>query len=139
MIHHVSLAVSDGLRSLKFYDTTLATLGYERVLYIEKLPDAQHLAGYGKDGKPNFWIAAPNDATQPDEQIGKARGMHVAFLAHSAQDVDNWYQSCLAAGGTDNGKPGPRAYYHPGYYGAFIIDPDGWRIEACFQNYKHTE
>ena len=136
MIDHISFAVENYDRSVQFYDQTLKILGYERVMTID-IPGKTLVAGYGKNGKPKFWIGKSLVPTERDyEEIGKARGFHVAFLAPNIQAIHDWYAKCLELGGTDNGAPGPRPQYHPGYYGAFIIDPDGWRIEAALHNYK---
>jgi catechol 2,3-dioxygenase-like lactoylglutathione lyase family enzyme len=129
MIDHVSISVQDYEASLKFYDETLKLLGYDRILTMEQVK----VAGYGKDGRPNFWISPMGN---DDEAIGKARGVHFAFIAPSIEAVNQWYKKCLELGGVDNGAPGSRAEYHPQYYGAFIIDPNGWRIEACMHDYK---
>lgn len=132
MLDHVSFSVNNFQESLKFYDETLKTLGYERVMTFEM--EDQNVAGYGSHGKPSFWIGAE---ARPNiqESIGKARGFHIAFLAPSQEAVMAWYQACLELGGKDNGKPGPRPEYHPGYYGAFIVDPNGWRIEAAIHDF----
>jgi catechol 2,3-dioxygenase-like lactoylglutathione lyase family enzyme len=127
MLDHFSLSVNDYDRSLKFYDQSLQTLGYERLLSFD-IPDGK-FAGYGKDKKPYFWISSTG---REDEDVGRARGVHCAFQASSIKAVQAWHAKCLELGGKDNGSPGIRPEYHPGYYGAFIIDPDGWRIEACF-------
>lgn len=127
MLDHFSLSVKDYDQSLKFYDQTLAVLGYERLMSFD-MPDGR-IAGYGKDKKPYFWMSSGGCE---NEDIGRARGVHCAFLAPSIQAVQNWYAKSLELGGQDNGAPGVRPEYHPGYYGAFIIDPNGWRIEACF-------
>ncbi len=129
MIDHTSIAVSDFTKALHFYDATLGELGYTRLMIFE---DSQ-TAGYGANNKPAFWISTQGNS---EEFIGKARGVHIAFLAPNVETINNWYQRCLKLGGVDNGAPGPRKEYHPGYYGAFIIDPDGWRIEACLHDYK---
>lgn len=134
MIDHTSFAVSNFEASLKFYDKSLNTLGYERIINID-IPDVK-VAGFGKPPKPSFWLS--DRGYNPSEEIGNALGVHVAFLAPSVEAVNKWYQTCLELGGKDNGAPGPRAHYHPGYYGAFIIDPNGWRIEACFHQYEAT-
>ncbi len=128
IMDHVSIAVKDFDESLKFYDATLSTLGYERVMTFGK-----HAAGYGKDKKPSFWIVTGGNEEYP---IGKARGLHIAFLASSVENIQAWYDSCLEHGGTSNGAPGQRAQYHPGYYAGFIIDPNGWHLEAVLHNYK---
>ncbi|MBI2707268.1 MAG: VOC family protein [Proteobacteria bacterium] len=138
MIDHISFAVNDFQKSLTFYDQTLSLLGYERLMTFN---DEEHqVAGYGKNGKPAFWIGVKKQLSEKDkqEQIGQAAGLHVGFLAPDVESVHKWYDKCLDLGGKDNGAPGPRPEYHPGYYGGFIIDPDGWRIEACFQSYQGT-
>lgn len=134
MIDHISFAVNSFEESLYFYDKTLAILGYERLMTFD---DNKHqVAGYGKEGKPSFWIGLDKQDIRGYEAIGKARGFHVGFVAPTLETVHQWYAKCLELGGLDNGAPGPRPKYHPGYYGAFIIDPNGWRIEACIQNYQ---
>lgn len=136
MIDHVSFSVLDFSQSLNFYDKTLACLGYERLMNFD---DEDHaVAGYGKDGKPSFWIGVKKHLSEEDkkEHVGNAAGLHVAFLAPSTDAIQEWYETCLTLGGKDNGGPGPRTIYHPGYYGAFIIDPNGWRIEACLHHYN---
>ena len=132
MIDHISVPVKDFEKSRDFYDKTLAVLGFERVLNFED--EKQQWAGYGRDGRPSFGIYFRKDTL--NEGVGKITGLHVGFLAPNIEALDQWYAKCLELGGTDNGAPGPRPEYHPGYYGAFIIDPNGWRIEACFQNYQ---
>jgi len=78
--------------------------------------------GFGPPGKPAFWVG---------RGTGEAgRGMHIAFVATSRADVDAFHATALAAGAMDNGAPGLRPHYHPNYYGAFVIDPDGHNIEA---------
>lgn len=133
MLDHVSFSVNDFKQSLHFYDETLKLLGYERVMTFD-VPDGQ-VAGYGTNGKPSFWIAQEKEPNL-NEAIGKARGFHLAFLAPNVEAIHAWYQKCLELGGRDNGAPGIRPEYHPGYYGAFIVDPDGWRIEAALHHYK---
>jgi catechol 2,3-dioxygenase-like lactoylglutathione lyase family enzyme len=127
MIDHLSLAVSDLDRSRAFYDRALAALGARRLMEVEDAPDYV-ASGYGTtEGEPAFWIGssigpAP-DPVAPD-------GQHVAFAAPDRAAVDAFHKAALAAGGRDNGAPGLRPHYHPNYYAAFIIDPDGYRIEA---------
>jgi len=115
IIDHVGIAISDYERSKAFYLSVLATLGIELVVEV------QGWAGFGKAGKGEFWFG-------PDDTIQKP--MHIAFTAQSREQVDAFYAAAIAAGATDNGKPGPREIYHPNYYGAFVIDPDGHNIEA---------
>jgi catechol 2,3-dioxygenase-like lactoylglutathione lyase family enzyme len=114
MIDHIGLAVSDLDKSIAFYTKALAPLGYELIMKWEQF------AGFGIGGKPDFWIGkgAPKDA------------IHVAFRASGRAQVRAFYDAAMAAGGTDNGAPGPRPHYHEHYYGAFVRDPDGHNVEA---------
>ena len=138
MLDHLSLSVNDFEQSIKFYDETLHLLGIERVMTFDS-EDGKAAgygsAGYASAGKPSFWISLDTILNQ-QESVGKARGFHVAFRAPSVESIQQWYTKCLELGGRDNGVPGPRPEYHPGYYAAFIIDPNGWRIEAVLHNYK---
>lgn len=136
MIDHISFAVKNFEKSRDFYDKTLALLGYERLMDFDD--DTVQVAGYGKNEKPSFWIGFKKELSEDDknEHVGQAAGFHVGFTAPDVKTVHEWYEKCLELEGKDNGKPGPRPEYHPGYYGAFIVDPSGWRIEACFQNYQ---
>ena len=121
MIDHITFGVSDFGRSTAFYTAALKPLGVKR-LFDAPLEHSGGVAstGYG-DTRPFFWLAEEN-ATQ-----GK---LHIAFAAAHPGMVDAFYAAALAAGGTNNGPPGPRPHYHPGYYGAFVLDPDGHNIEA---------
>lgn len=120
LIDHVSVGVADIDRARAFYDQALAPLGIKRVM------DFGQWAGYGVT-KPEFWIGVPAEGS--GEGTGAA-GTHIAFTAPSREAVDAFHREALWAGGTDNGAPGLRPHYHPEYYGAFVIDPDGNRIEA---------
>lgn len=104
-------------KSRAFYDAVLGPLGITRVM------EFSHWIGYGRNGKPEFWIGGQKGA-QLDGVL------HVAFSAGTRQEVDRFYQAALAAGGLDNGAPGIRAHYHADYYAAFVLDPDGHNIEA---------
>lgn len=122
MIDHTGLVVSDFERSKRFYCEALKPIGYS--LLMELAPEVTgsvRVAGFGEVPKPDFWISngTPN---QPR--------VHVAFRVATHQMVDALYAAALAAGGRDNGKPGPRPHYHENYYGAFVLDPDGHNIEA---------
>ena len=125
MLDHLSTPVSDFDRSAAFYDAALAPLGFARVMDHE-VGDYRG-AGYGAAGKPSFWIGAPV-ADAP--AVVPLSGAHVAFAASSRAAVDAFHAAALAAGATDNGAPGLRPQYHPAYYAAFVIDPDGYHIEA---------
>lgn len=116
MIDHVTLGVSDIGRSRMFYDRTLTVIGIGR-LYAE----TDVFAGYGAGKKALFWIGV---------KAVPVTGVHVAFAVDSRDLVDRFHAAGIAAGGRDNGAPGLRPHYHPNYYGAFILDPDGHNIEA---------
>jgi catechol 2,3-dioxygenase-like lactoylglutathione lyase family enzyme len=115
MIDHVSLRVSDYARSKKFFTAALAPIGYELIM------EHGDAAGFGAGSKPDFWIGGGGTA---------GAATHVCFAADSRAQVDAFYKAAIAAGGRDNGAPGVRAMYHPTYYGAFVLDPDGNNIEA---------
>jgi catechol 2,3-dioxygenase-like lactoylglutathione lyase family enzyme len=115
MIDYVGLEVRDYLRSKDFYLAALAPLEIELLLEFEG-----RIGGFGREGKPFFWI----------RQGEPAAGIHVAFVAPDADTVDAFYAAAVGAGGDDNGAPGLRAQYHPGYYGAYVLDPDGNNVEA---------
>jgi catechol 2,3-dioxygenase-like lactoylglutathione lyase family enzyme len=114
-IDHIGLSVSHYDRSKQFYQTTLAPLGYQLFKEIERW------AGFGKDGKADFWFGESDIVQNP---------MHIAFQADNRAQVNAFYEAAIAAGAKDNGKPGIREIYHPNYYGAFVLDPDGHNIEA---------
>jgi catechol 2,3-dioxygenase-like lactoylglutathione lyase family enzyme len=114
MIDHIGIHVSDLERSIAFYTKALAPLGYALIMKWEAF------AGFGVAGKPDFWI----DGRPPKDPV------HVAFRASGRQVVREFYEAALAAGGRDNGAPGPRPHYHEHYYGGFVLDPDGHNVEA---------
>ncbi len=121
MIDHLTFGVRDFARSTGFYDRALAPLGVKRLFDVPTEHTAgARTTGYGDD-RPWLWLADKN----PTSGL-----MHVAIQASSRAAVDAFHREALAAGGRDNGAPGLRPYYHPDYYGAFILDPDGHNIEA---------
>jgi catechol 2,3-dioxygenase-like lactoylglutathione lyase family enzyme len=120
MLHHVSVGVSDVARAATFYDAVLKTLGYKRL--VEYLPYA---VAYGEN-QPEFWIGLPHD--QRPMSVGN--GVHLGFSARSKDQVHKFHAAALAHGGSNNGEPGPRPDYGPDYYGAFVYDLDGNKIEA---------
>ena len=120
MIDHVGFSVSDYTRAKTFYESALAPLGYTLVMEVIAEETGQPAAGFGS-GKPDFWIGAEGKLEKP---------VHVAIVANARPAVDAFYRAALAAGGKDNGAPGLRAHYHPSYYAAFVLDPDGHNIEA---------
>lgn len=126
MLDHISLGVKDLKKAQAFYDAVLKPLGYKRVWDIEGG------AGYGPNARePRFWLSEPEKG-----QAKSAPGAHIAFVAANRARVRAFHDAALAAGGKDNGAPGLRPNYHPHYYGAFIIDPDGNRIEAVCHKAK---
>ena len=131
MIDHLGFNVSDIERSQAFYDAALAPLQIAVVMEVtpEQSGHGTPYLGYGKTadsrdiqaGKPSFWLS---------QKAPLGNRVHVAFVADSRTQVDAFHAAALAAGGTDNGGPGVRVHYHPNYYGAFVLDPDGHNIEA---------
>jgi len=122
MLDHIGFSVSDIDRSKQFYSAALAPLSIAAVMEVtaEQTGKDAHV-GFGIHGKPFFWIST---GAKPSASV------HVAFAAATRDRVDAFYAAALAAGGRDNGPPGIRAHYHPNYYGAFVVDPDGNNIEA---------
>src|SRR5215469_4537307 len=123
MLHHVSVGVADVSRAAEFYDAVLGALGYKRS--AQYLPYA---IAYG-EGVSEFWIQLPHDQRTPSP----GNGAHVSFSAKTRDAIHKFHEAALAAGGTDDGEPGPRPDYGPNYYGAFARDPDGNKVEATLQ------
>ncbi|BAY77486.1 hypothetical protein NIES25_39480 [Nostoc linckia NIES-25] len=119
MFDHISFGVSNLEGSLAFYDAVLMPLG------IKRLFNLTDIAGYGSDSFPRFWLVSRQKFTHE-----VSRGFHLAFVANNRAAVDAFYEQAIASGAKDDGKPGLRPNYHPNYYAAFAIDPDGYRIEA---------
>jgi len=122
MIDHIGVNVSEPKRSRAFYEAALAPIGYAlRIEVPTEHTGGIAVLGYGEAGKPDFWV------TEGDPHGVR---IHVAFRAKTRAQVDAFYSAAIAAGGTDNGKPGVRPHYHEHYYGAFVRDPDGHNIEV---------
>jgi catechol 2,3-dioxygenase-like lactoylglutathione lyase family enzyme len=119
MIDHISIGVSDIPRAGKFYDAVLKPLGYTR------LSDGDTALGYGEQSS-SLWLLKSKKPVKPELESG----LHFCFVARDRAGVDAFHAAALKNGGTDNGKPGVRADYSPKYYAAFVVDPDGYRIEA---------
>jgi len=111
----MGISVSNVVRSKAFYRAALAPLGYDVLMEWDTF------AGMGVVPKPDFWISEGAPNVPP---------IHVAFRADTRAQVDAFHKAGIAAGGRDNGAPGLRTHYHPNYYGAFVLDPDGHNIEA---------
>jgi catechol 2,3-dioxygenase-like lactoylglutathione lyase family enzyme len=120
VIDHLTIGVIDLDRSRRFYAIALEPLGFTE---LGPWSDAQREIAFGVEGADDFAISA--------EYVAGGQ-IHVAFSADSREAVDAFHAAALAAGATDNGAPGERPEYSPGYYGAFVLDPDGHNIEAVF-------
>jgi catechol 2,3-dioxygenase-like lactoylglutathione lyase family enzyme len=126
MLHHISFGVADILRAASFYDAVLAPLGYRRVWEDIRPGEADQAVGYGiSDGQDKFAIKLQSPGTSVPRP-----GFHLAFAAPDRAAVDAFHAAALAHGGSDQGKPGLRPDYGPNYYAAFVLDPDGYWIEA---------
>jgi catechol 2,3-dioxygenase-like lactoylglutathione lyase family enzyme len=121
MLDHAGFPVSDYARSKAFYPQALAPLGYALVMKVRQDENDAPAAGFGANGKPDLWIGGEG---------GLQRPIHIAIAAQDRAAVDAFYRAAIAAGGKDNGAPGLRPLYHPNYYAAFVLDPDGHNIEA---------
>jgi len=115
-IDHLTVPVADFDRSRAFYRASLAPLGYREI-------EVDDYIAFGAPGSKDLCIE-PGGPVTPR--------LHIAFAAASQEEVQAWHAAALAAGGTDNGAPGERPQYHPGYYAAFVLDPDGHNVEAVF-------
>jgi len=123
-LSHVGIPVSDIGRAKAFYERALAPLGMKVTMTVtpDQTESGGTAIGFGAEGEAGaFWIG-------DNERVGE--GVHVAFEAETREQVDAFHREALAAGGKDNGPPGPRPHYGPNYYAAFVLDPDGANIEA---------
>ena len=119
MFDHLGLPVTDLEHALRFHAQALQPLGIE---VVKSFPDAAGLAaGRGRKGEQELWLTRADHAPSP---------LHIAFAAATRAQVDAFHLAALAAGARDNGAPGLRPQYHDGYYGAFVIGPDGHNLEA---------
>jgi len=123
MINHVSIGVRDVAKTKRFYDATLKPLGYKC------LSEGETSLGYGADAV-QLWLLAAEHPVPADAKSG----LHFCFAAPTRKSVDAFHAAALGAGGRDNGKPGLRADYDPSYYAGFVVDPDGYRLEAYCSN-----
>jgi catechol 2,3-dioxygenase-like lactoylglutathione lyase family enzyme len=121
ILSHISVGTNDFDRSVGFYDRVLPTLGCKRIM---EFPGA---VAYGKQF-PEFWVQVPIDG----KPATVGNGTHLSFIAPSKEAVDAFHKAALEAGGADDGAPGPRPDYGPPYYGCFVRDPDGHKIEATY-------
>jgi catechol 2,3-dioxygenase-like lactoylglutathione lyase family enzyme len=121
MLDHTGFPVSDYAQSKAFYLQALAPLGYALIMEVQQHENDHPAAGFGANGKPDLWIGGEG---------GLQRPIHIAIAAQDRAAVNAFYRAAIAAGGKDNGAPGLRPHYHPNYYAAFVLDPDGHNIEA---------
>lgn len=122
MIDHTGLNVSEYKKSIAFYLAALGPIGYKMIMeFPQEGSSYPNVAGIGEPPKPDFWIVEG----QPNKPE-----LHIAFRASTRSQVDQFYEAAIKAGGRDNGPPGLRPHYHPNYYGAFVLDPDGHNIEV---------
>ena len=128
IMSHISIGTNDFERALGFYDAVLPTVGAKRVM---EHPGA---VAYGKQ-YPEFWVQTPIDETAATT----GNGTHFGFTASSKEEVQAFYDAAVAAGASDDGKPGPRPLYGEPYYGCFVHDPDGHKIEAAFWDMELAE
>ena len=126
MLHHVSFGVADLRRSAAFYDAALGALGFVRVWSDFEGGANDQAVGYGRaGGGDKFAIKQRTGAP-----IAPPAGFHLAFAAADPAAIHRFHAAALTHGGADNGAPGPRPHYGPDYYAAFVIDPDGYHLEA---------
>ncbi len=135
MLDHIFLTVTDLARSISFYEQVLPRLGITaRHDYdgADGPPGHPDLKGFGANGRVFFWLR--QGVAHPD-------AVHVGFLAHSREEVDDAYLAAIAAGATDNmvagGAPAPRLHYDPRYYAANVFDPDGYSLEFVYKDWQH--
>lgn len=132
MIDHLGISPTDIEKARRFYDAALRPLGI--VCVMEVTPEqtgGYHGVGYGSGHKPFFWLSSDSRRPMPAPACGT--GTHLAFAAENRAAVDAFHAAALAAGGLDNGPPGIRPHYHPAYYAAFVLGPDGVNVEAVCQ------
>ena len=122
MIDHIGIGAGDFDQSRRFYEAALAPLGISVMMEVTpEMSGGYRGVGLGSEGKPFFWVGNGGQ---------RGAGIHVAFTAATRAEVDAFHAAAMAAGGRDNGAPGLRPHYHPNYYGAFVLDPDGINVEA---------
>ena len=126
MLHHLSLGVTQVERAAAFYDAALQPLGYTRVWSDLRPGESGQAVGYGPQGGGDKLALKQ----VPAGSLVAMSGFHVAFAAPSRRAVAEFHAAALAAGGSDSGPPGLREHFGPGYYAAFVIDPEGHRLEA---------
>lgn len=130
-IDHVSVGVTNMKRAKAFYDAALSPLGMTPIYPVE-IKGQLVGVGYGQAGKPSFWIQLPING----QAASMGNGVHIAFNAANRAAVDAFFLAAMEHGGVEDGRPGLRTEYHPDYYGAFVRDPDGNKIEAVSHTHE---
>jgi catechol 2,3-dioxygenase-like lactoylglutathione lyase family enzyme len=130
VLDHLSIGVSDLERAAAFYDTSLAPLGYVRLFTHPRA------VGYGNPGDKDEQFAILRAG---DEARAPGKGCHIAITARTREAVHRFHAAAMGAGATDEGEPGPRPQYGPGYYAAFVRDLDGYRIEVVCHEPDHSD
>ena len=129
MIHHISIGVSDINASGAFYDAILKPLGYIRA-FEDLRPGEKHQAiGYGSEIDEDKFTIKERSSTE----LSPGPGFHLAFLAHTKEAVDQWHARGVEMGALNRGEPKIWADFGPNYYAAYLVDPDGWQIEAVYK------
>lgn len=124
VINHIEIAVTDAERSRRFYEAALSPLGLDLAISTTGAMHGGLRYGFGKGGYPSLWIHGEPETSRP---------AHIAFSAMGRAAVIAFHEAAVANGGTDNGRPGIRERYHPSYFAAYVLDPDGNNIEAVCQ------
>ena len=132
MVDHVALSVRDFEASLQFYDATLSMLGMSRTLHVPS--GAWSMAAYGHDNRTQFFI----NGLEEGKEFRLAE-VQVCLAGGSAGEIRGWYDRCLEMGGQSIEPPTAHPDWHPGYYGASVADPSGWRIDACIHNHSQDQ
>ncbi len=128
MLDHIVLSVRDLARGIAFYEATLAPLDIRHAIDYAGQDGHADLHGFGRDGRMFFWLRQGPPAPA---------AVHFGFDAASRGIVDRFHAAALEAGERDNGKPGPRLQYDPEYYAAYVLDPDGYNVEAVHKPWQH--
>jgi predicted lactoylglutathione lyase len=131
MIDHLGIIVNDIKKSCVWYEAALQSIAYGKLIELSKeITGHTDVAGFGvvNSYKADFWLSQATESRKANQNI------HIAFRAENRQQVDEFYEAALKAGGKDNGKPGLRPLYHENYYGAFVYDLDGNNLEVVCHN-----